>query len=468
MRTFQYGADSAALAKPVALSIDPASAASRPGQVAFLALVEMLFRIHRNVRLDVPQVVLSTGETLRDASLRTAAAIDPFQDPVHEPADDEHTVIVSSHPVTASPSPDVTATWSGGRGEVSIRGARADKLHASQPDRNTADASQERDVLGAATSACLAAAALFTLVHDGWPTPAAINLLTLSADANTDTAVGPIDVGNILVVGGGAVGHALTYWANIFGIRGGWAVIDGDTCELHNTNRCMGMTVADAGWPEGAPTGRARPKAESAAENCSARSIPLWYRDAMRHEARPDLILVLANEQGVRESIASQGEPLLLHATTSSQWTAELHRHIPDRDDCPACRIPSHSRASFACAEGPARPADPASSDAALPFLSAGAGLMLCVALLDLDKDARILRGRTNHWRLHLELPAGSPIQEAIHRGTSCPHHLKPSVRRSLYVANPRRWDDLPNERRHTHPMLPAAFAAKPNWLHPG
>ena len=131
----------------------------------------------------------------------------------------------------------------------------------------------------------------------------------------------------------------------------------------------------------------------------------------------------------------------MLHATTSANWTAELHRHIPGHDDCPACRIPTKPQASFACSEGPADPTDEQSSDAALPFLSATAGLMLCAALLDLSDNRRVLDGRENHWLAHLELPLGSPIQTAIRRGAACVHHLPPGARNAIQAAQPRRWD---------------------------
>jgi hypothetical protein len=252
-----------------------------------------------------------------------------------------------------------------------------------------------------------------------------------------------INVGNVDVIGGGAVGHALTYWANVFGFDGHWAVIDGDVAELHNANRCLGMTVAAAGWPLGVPTGEPLNKAISAAANSGAEPLPYWYDDLPFERPRPDLVLVLANEYGVRETVAQSGEPLLLHATTSPNWTAELHRHIPGRDDCPACRIPSKHLGTFLCSEGPARPSDPGDGDAALPFLSATAGLVLCAALIDLGSDGRILDERTNHWLIHLELPIGPPVQTAIHRGATCRHHLAPGVRTAVQAQQPRRWDSV-------------------------
>jgi hypothetical protein len=435
-RTLQYGATETALSRPLSLAIEAELAGTRGGEVALLALVDMLFRVHRNIRLDLPRTNTAAGDRLGKLAFVAAAAIDPFQDPRREPIDGELLLHLTMSPETSAA--DVIGIWSGGRGEVHINGAQPDGP-ASAPHGG------DGDVLGAATAACLVAAATFALVHDREPSPAAINLLTRTsgADAPQDTAVGPVDVGNVDVIGGGAVGHALTYWANVFGVAGRWEVIDGDDAEIHNTNRCMGMTVADAGWPDGLPTGRPSKKASSAARSIGATPMPAWYHDLPVGRPRPDLVLVLANEHGIRETVAQSGEPLLLHATTSPNWTAELHRHVPGRDDCPACRIPSKTQATFQCSEGPANPSDRESADAALPFLSATAGLILCTALLDLSSTRLVLDGRTNHWLVHLELPDGQPVQTAIHRGGACRHNLAPGVRRAIQAENPRRWDSV-------------------------
>jgi hypothetical protein len=442
-RTSQYGADESALNRPLVLSIDEATAASRPAQIAVLALVDMLFRVHRNVRLDLPAVTTATGERLKDVAVATVSTIDPFQDPLRQPVDGEVRLRLTT--AGSVEDADVVGTWNGGRGEVHIRGAVPPGAEAAA---STAGAGHD-DVLGAATAACLVTAAAFAMVHDREPTPAAVNLLTRTcgSGAGTDSTVGPIDVGDVDVIGGGAVGHALTYWANVFGVVGRWDVVDGDDAEIHNASRCMGMTVADAGWPDGLPVGVASKKATTAARNSGSHAVPTWFHELPAGRPRRDLVLVLANEHGVRDAVAQCGAPLLLHATTSPNWTAELHRHIPGRDDCPACRIPTRAKVSFACSEGPADPTNDQSSDAALPFLSATAGLMLCAALLDLGNDRHVLDGRENHWIAHLELPMGPPVQTAIHRGDKCAHHLTAGARKAIQKSQPRRWDFIDDLR---------------------
>jgi hypothetical protein len=247
----------------------------------------------------------------------------------------------------------------------------------------------------------------------------------------------------VLVVGAGAVATALLYWARELGTTGGWDVVDGDVAELHNTNRCLTMTAADCGWPDGEPTSTPVAKAATAARAIGARAHLQWYDHWQpHHQARHDLVLPLANGRDVRTLIAQRGEPLLLHATTSPNWTAELHRHRPALDDCLACRIPDMARPQLTCSTGPAVPEEPGSPDAALPFLSAGAGLLLAATLADLPA-ATVLDHRTNHWQLDLTLNGRllRPLRHPPRDG--CRHIQARSVRQAFQSTEPRRWDHL-------------------------
>jgi hypothetical protein len=284
---------------------------------------------------------------------------------------------------------------------------------------------------------------VFRMAHGSSIRPTRLNLLehTADAEAGITSRRGPVDVGRVLVVGAGAVSQALFYWLREIGVVGAWDVVDGDLAELHNTNRCLGMTAADAGWPDALHSGDPRHKACIAAELTGAQPHPYWYDSwpSLTNAPNYDLVLPLANERGVRAQIAALGQPILLHATTSPNWTAELHRHIPDRDDCPACRIPDAPTARFLCGTGPASPSTPGSGDAALPFLSAAAGLLLAASLLDLDEEGRMITERQNHWLLHLAL--GHRLwQSAIHLNNGCPHTLPPAARQILHGATSGRW----------------------------
>jgi hypothetical protein len=193
---------------------------------------------------------------------------------------------------------------------------------------------------------------------------------------------GPLDVGSVLQIGAGGVGLSFDYWLREFGVVGKWRVADGDPAALHNTNRTLGLFPHDAGWPGGS----GRNKATIAAELFGAEAIPHWYHEIDLDSFRPDLILPLANEHEVRRFVGARGEPLVLHATTSRTWESQLHRHIPDRDDCIVCRMPEPlTQVQLTCATVPLQGGTQQSTDAALPFLSATAGLLLLSGLFRLQ-----------------------------------------------------------------------------------
>ncbi len=436
-RTRQYGGAEDALERPVLIAVGSDIAATRAGQIATLALVNMAARVHRRIVLSIPTAPLVgrslvPAADLQTAAIRTARAINPVLDFL-EPATDRCVFAARVGLGNAVPGDlDVYLDWRGGLGMLDTS-----PIPAPAHDADS--------VFGAATTAVLGATALFRLAHGQHIRPSRLNPMELVAgtDASILDHTGPIDVGDVLAVGAGAVTTALLYWARELGTRGNWDIVDGDTTELHNTNRCLTMTAADAGWPDGRPTTTPLAKAEAAARTIDAHPHTEWYDQwQSHHDARHDLILPLANHRDVRTMVAQRGEPLLLHATTSPNWTAELHRHRPDRDDCPSCRIPDTTTPEMGCSTGPAAPEEPDSPDAALPFLSAAAGLLLAAALAALPVGAA-LEHQANHWQLDLTLTNKllRPLRHPLRDG--CQHIQTSSTRHAFQSSQPRRWDNL-------------------------
>jgi hypothetical protein len=439
-RTRQYGGADDALERPVLIVVGSDIAATRAGQIATLALVNMAARVHRRIALIIPAAPmvarsLIPAADLQSAAIRTARAINPVLDFI-EPGTNRRAF--ASRVGLGSIVPgylDAYLGWHGGLGMLATSPIPS-RVH--DPD----------SVFGAATAAVLGAAALFRLAHDQHVQPAQLNPVELAAGAGVGTRdhTGPIEVGDVLVVGAGAVTTALLYWARELGTCGDWDIVDGDTAELHNTNRCLTMTAADAGWPGGEPVTIPLHKAKAAATAIGAHPHTEWYDQWQpNHDTRHDLVLPLANGRDVRTLIAQRGEPLLLHATTSRNWTAELHRHRPDRDDCPSCRIPATTRTQMACSTGPATPQEPDSPDAALPFLSAAAGLLLAAALATLPASTTI-EHPPNHWQLDVTL-SNKLLRTLRHPPREGCRHIQTSPIRHLFQSSqPRRWDNLDNQ----------------------
>jgi len=187
---------------------------------------------------------------------------------------------------------------------------------------------------------------------------------------------GPLNAGRVLQVGAGGVGAALGYWLGLVGPEGEWTVVDGDVVEVENLNRQLLFLAADAGYPNGP----AANKAERVATRLGARvrASEQWYgEEPAVVEAGYDVLLALANERGAREALQDRRPDLLLHATTSANHQAQFHRHVRDLDDCIRCRIPGEV-AQLRCGGGSVAQIQ---DDAALPYLSGLAGLLLLAGL---------------------------------------------------------------------------------------
>jgi molybdopterin/thiamine biosynthesis adenylyltransferase len=362
-RTREYGVPDV-FDTPVGLAVGPRAAATANGQFITLAIVNMLARLHRRLRILIPPAPLVVkslvnADRLDDAVIRLAQAIDPFiQIEVGIPG--EHSIGLG----TDCPSP--TPWYVGSDAAVGV----VDRAPVSTGD-------EPFPTLGGALAGCLAAANLLRQVWGKVPRPARLSAWDGSEGERATRGPdirGPLDVGSVLQIGAGGVGSCFAYWLREFGVRGDWRVVDGDTATLHNTNRSLGLLAADAGWGGG----EVRNKAEVAATLFGGRALPVWYDELPSDGFRPDLVLPLANERSVRQQVASRGEPIILHATTSSLWEAQVHRHIPGRDDCIACRMPPPvSQVQFGCSAVRVAGSGSRSSDAALPFLSAAAGVLL-------------------------------------------------------------------------------------------
>jgi hypothetical protein len=154
-----------------------------------------------------------------------------------------------------------------------------------------------------------------------------------------------------------------------------------------------------------------------------------------------DVVLVLANDRGVRGALQGRQPTVLLHATTSASWQAQVHRHVAGRDDCINCRIPPQV-GGMRCSTGEVDAAGTA-TDAALPFLSMTAGVLLAAQLSRLQHGA-ILQTAAN--QAYIDLREATPLHgEVIRRcRASCHTRLPPTIQRTLDAHS--RWRHLNNE----------------------
>jgi hypothetical protein len=426
-RTRAFGVPDSICEKAVRVAVGPMTASTIEGQVAVLALVNMLSRIHRSLILDIPHLPLHRsaivpGRTLDEVAVSLAKAIDPFIE--LSGSRDVHIAI------GVGPEAPPNLQWYiGSLGQIAVLARRA------VPITGSGEAS-----LGACLASCLGSAAILRTMLGLPVREARLSAWNFGeggeAEVGPDT-LGPVDVGSVLQIGAGAVGLSLDYWLHEFCVMGPWSVVDADTARLHNTNRSLGMLAADAGWPGG----MAKNKALIGASLIRGTAVNLWYDQYVGRSGGFDLVIPVANERGVREAVASRGAAVVVHATTSMMWESQVHRHIAGADDCTVCRMPPEkAEPDFTCSKSIVRNHLGSSSDAALPFLSATAGLLLMSALYRLQYGD-LNRTPENFWAIQFQ-GVRNYARSAIFRcNEGCQRTLAAAVRDRVNVG--RRWSGI-------------------------
>ena len=431
--------------RPVCVIADSTVCRTLPGQHLLMALCNLLARVHSQIRfvLRDSQVRLKVKSLVGDRSLSqalatTAARVNPyvrFRMDCDSSRGGEVRLGVGSEPDLDA---DVYVGASGWVAET-----------AWHP---VALGSSERSLPAACLAAVLGSAAVFRLALGEFPAPTRVSAWSfgdgslVSQGPDLQTLPTP-DPGRVLMVGAGAVASALVYWLRSLGVGGEWVVVDPDIIEISNLNRSMLFLAEHVGWP----SGPARAKAEVVAEALpSGRPEIQWFDKSIASTSTAfDLVLALANERGVRELIARRGAPVVLHATTGQTWLSQLHRHVLGVDDCIGCRLPSAELPKTKCSTiltgDEDRRFESSSPDAALPFLSAGAGLMLASLIVRLTRGELMeLPRNTWRWDFHSDLKFATAGRHYCRDGCD----LVPPLRGMREVYGSTSWVDLVPERQ--------------------
>ena len=416
---------------PVHVAIDSRTVALPSGQFALLALANQLARIHRRINFSLPSSPTPlripypfSRPTVAETVLAMVNRIDPCG---------EFNIGIPRGPrVSIALGTDLPNHFDWYIG--------ADRALASLSSSPAEFSAVPGTLRGAALASCLGAAAVLRRMVGLDSTPRTVSCWNYAEGEYA--APGPdeielLDVGRVLMVGAGAVAAALVHWLVVFGIRGEWTIVDKDLVELHNTNRALMFMPSDAGWPEGA----SRSKAELLASFIpGAKWAADWYHESELVEREYDVVLGLANGHDVRHHIASRSATVTLHATTGRNWLCQLHRHITGLDDCIWCRAGEVTEPIFGCSTADIPAAAGERTDAALPFLSGGSGLMLATALQRLQRG-ELANDECNDWRWDFgstHRMASSGFRKC--RDT-CSRTLPAAVRHEINRAN--RWRTL-------------------------
>ena len=370
------------------LCISSSCAKTRTAQVIFLVAANLLSRWCRHVTLVAPQVGLHPGlgstssGGLVEAALRQMGDADPFgvfDSRTHPPRsrhDQALCVGDASFQLPVGRSVFVSADrWLAG---------------VSKETPPPLPLSGNGNCMGAVAAACLGIGQVFKmalglpadrLLRDG-----VFDLFRLEWTQSLTTAP-PLrtDVGRLVLVGAGSVGSSAAYCMRLAGVSGKVTIVDKDMVGVENFNRSPIFGRKTFGCPKSEATA-----AHLARSAMLATAHVDWWNDYIagqpdRSSLPFDVWLPLANSRGVRGSMQHNVPPIMIHASTTANWGVNHGRHVPGVDDCLADRFPNEAGVDALACATVASTENEEQIDAALPFCSLFAGLLVTAELLRLN-----------------------------------------------------------------------------------
>lgn len=348
--------------RPVVI-LDSSLARSREGETVLEVLVNLLARFMRTATVAVPG-----GLEPHHASrlVAVARAADPrfrleLTDAI--PADQSGEPRIAIGRVEAATTRFIPLT-----GGIAVL-----------PATTTLPIGEAPDPMGAILAACLAARQVFA---EAAGMKALLATKPYEFRAMTSGA-SRRHLGTVHIIGVGGVGSNIAYFAPMFGLRANFVLIDHDTVSASNLNRCLLFSDADA-------RGKAR-KVAVAAEYLARHGVKadqqaMTYADYIRTHGRgtADIVLMMANEEEVWNTVQNNYPPVAYSSATSSSWGIHTARHTPIQDACVACLLGLHEQAAapLACDAGQVGPPEKKQLGV-LPFFAPLAAALTLAHVLD-------------------------------------------------------------------------------------
>ena len=368
------------------LYLSSSLAEGKSAQVTFLAAANLLSRWCRHVTLVAPRAALhpalgSGSANVVEAALKQMRDADPFGS-FH--AQDSH--LYSQHDVALCVGDHIPELPAARLVFVNAVGWLAGiSLKGPCPISRT----KNGNCVGAIAAACFGVAQVFKMAL-GLPDDRLLRdgvFDVFGLDWTDARNVGPspaTDIGRLLMVGSGSVGSSAAYCMQMAGVTGEVTIIDKDVVKIQNFNRSpiFGRQTIELSKSDATA-------AHLAESGMRAIACPVWWNDYIKQQDRQtlpfDVWLPLANDFGVRFSMQNNVPPVMIHASTTANWGVNHGRHLPGTDDCLADRFPNEVSAdALVCATSETIVQDER-IDAALPFCSLFAGLLVTAELLRLQ-----------------------------------------------------------------------------------
>lgn len=360
--------------RPILLRLPEEFAASYDHQVAMIVAANLLSRMTPALAFDIPLVDIAApvpwaGNDLRNHLCEAAFAADPggfFE--VRGACDGDYLLTFGKHGSAATVH---------GAGWNAYIGPGPSPL----PD-NT-----ESNPIGPSLAAVAAVARLFALQMQPMDGTHLLNAFhwrnaVVRNAAGYDAAR---DLGEIWTIGTGSVGTAALYFLTLATRRFSSILFDMDYVKTHNLDRSPIFTARDAESKTKKVDATAA-YLRSVGVSATPEPQPLDQSDlwSARQAGTPDIVIGAANERDVRSIIERSAPPLEIYGTTGANWEASVMRQIPLVDACSCCLFPPGvQEAPTICASAEITPPSSEETvDAALPFLSFAAGLMVAAEIL--------------------------------------------------------------------------------------
>jgi hypothetical protein len=239
--------------------------------------------------------------------------------------------------------------------------------------------------------------------------------------------VTPLDIGDIWQVGAGAVGSSFDYVLSLIPLKGSLKIIDFDKVSIPNTSSSLVFSAADAfaSVEKNKTCKKAFKETEIFNVDIYDGDYSSFIRQDHLEKNYPDCILCFANERNIWSTIQFNEPPIVLHATTSSNWGINFGRHIPFIDWCIVCRFKNveHNHTPTCSKVTNVTPKAKEEKLGILPFLSAAAG---CIVLGELIKMSQYqkeeLLGNENFLQLSLkDIPNSKFLKLQMPTSPECP-----------------------------------------------
>lgn len=383
-RTLRYAQRCLDPTQPVAISCDPARLSRFDTQYALLSAANLFGRMTPNVVLAFEDVSMHaalpwSGASLHAHILSGMRAANPF----------------GSYRAGAYSGKDFRIHFGRGYDGFVIDGMGWNAYVGPGP--SLLPDQQDGNGFGAALAVVIAAAQLFRDPFNRITKPFLCNALDWSGTVtlHEHDFSRAADIGHVHFIGLGSVGSAAIYYLGLTTRAFTPTLIDMDRVKVHNLTRSPIFIAADCvdetKHPEGGVHKVTAAKrfltdigmTEVASDPVALHQSAHWRE---REAGTPDIVVSAANEHHVRYHIEMGYPPVQIYATTGKNWQISLLRHHPADNACSMCVFPpEQSKIPTACAtDHVIVPETGEQIDAALPFLSFGAGLMTAADIMKL------------------------------------------------------------------------------------